>query len=422
MRVLVGAWRRNLATIAALAGVAAGVAVATGTLTATAALAGAAAGAAAATATLTAVASMSGSSSGSSTVTGTLTISWSIAYGSMTFTRSSQGSYYSQAPTTGSSAFIAVASTDVLRTDNRDGGGALTLLEGARTNAVTYGRAIDNAYWTKTGGPNVVADQNYSPDGGASADQIYFNANNQVYRTGLGAGCASVFVRATSGSGQRLNLGFDGTVATGSASIGTTYLRLAVYGSGTYMLIETYDRSSVGGVGSGSSDVLLDFVQHEGGRFPSTPIGTNGSTGTRAADTLTLASGSVPVALFSGKGRFAQLSPEFAYSDLVSGDEMWLLSIGGSSNGIRIKHTGSAVYVEAVAGGVVKAYSPQLLHARDALLGAVAWDPAGGVVYVNGVAGPAGTAWSWSSGNIRVGGVYGGANEAFCRFGALQSW
>lgn len=347
---------------------------------------------------------------------------WSISYGSMTFTRSSQGSYYTSAPTTGSSAFISVASTDVLRTDNRgDGAGALTLLEGARTNAVTYGRAIDNGYWTKTGSPNVVADQGPGPDGATNADQVVYGSNNQVYRTGLGAGCASVFVRATSGSGQRLNLGFDGTVAVGSSSIGTTYQRLAVYGSGTYMLIETYDRSGVGGVSNGASDVLLDFVQHEGGRFPSTPIGTNGSTGTRSADTLTLAQASVPAALFVGTGRFSQVSPLWAYTDLVSGDEMWLLSIGGSSNGIRFRHDGSNVLLEAVAGGTVKAASNALTNGRDSLIGEVAWDPPNGVVSVGGVNGPAGTPWSWTAGNIRVGGVHSGSNEAFCRVGSLTS-
>ena len=78
--------------------------------------------------------------------------------------------------------------------------------------------------------------------------------------------------------------------------------------------------------------------------------------------------------------------------------------------------------VEAVAGGTVKATSQAQTFSRDALLGAVAWDPAGGVVYVNGVAGVAGTSWSWSAADIRVGGIYGGSSEAFCRFGALESW
>lgn len=421
-----GAWaRRNASTLLALSGVAAGVATASAVMSFPLYMSGVAAGVAVAAATMAGALAMSGSSSGSASASATMTITWVISYGSMTFSRSSQGSYYTSAPTGGSPAFIGVASTDVLRTDNRgDGAGGLTLLEGARANSALYGRDVTNNYWTKTGTQTLDDDAGTGPDGNSNADRANMNSGCQIYRTGLGGGCLSTYVRGYSGGSQRLNVGFDGTVAVGSASISTTWTRLACFSSGspTYALLETIDRSGVGGVGAGASDVLIDFVQHESGRFPSTPIGTNGSALTRSADTLTLTSGSVPAPLFTGKGRFTQLSPLFANTDLASGDVFWLLSIGGSSNGIRIRHDGANVVVEAVASGSVVATSQALTFARDALLGAIAWDPAGGVVYVNGVAGVAGTPWSWSSGNIRVGGIHGGAGEAFCRFGALESW
>lgn len=425
MRLLIGSWRRSLTSAAALAGVAAGVATVAGDLTSGVALAGTAAGLATVAAALTAAVSLSGSSAGVASTTASLTASWSISYGSMSFSRASQGSYYTSAPTDGTSSFISVASNNVLRTDNRgDGAGSLTLIEGARTNSLPDGRAFDNNGFTSSGTPTITANAGPSPDGATNAERAQLSTNQNRYRGGMGTGCLSAFARAVSGT-TAWQVSAGGNPAVGTTSLSTTYLRQAIYGNtgGFALYADAFDRSAGGGIAASAEDIYIDFMQFESGaRFPSTPIGTNGSTITRSADTLTLAQASVTPALFTEKGRFAQLSPLFASSDLVSGDVFWLLSIGGSSNGIRIRHDGANVLVEAVAGGTVKATSQAQTFSRDALLGAVAWDPAGGVVYVNGVAGVAGTSWSWSAADIRVGGIYGGSSEAFCRFGALESW
>lgn len=351
---------------------------------------------------------------------------WSIPYGSMTFTRSSQGSYYTQAPTTGASSFLSVASNDVLRTDNRgDGAGGLTLLEGARTNSILYARQLSNqTYWTHNGGTHT-SDQGTGPDGASSADRANLLINQNAFIQSLGVGVFSAFGRGYSGT-SAWQMGIDGVAYTGTTSISTTWQRRSVYtGSAVsyYLPIDSNNRTGSGGIAASAMDVLIDYIQFEASvRFPSTPMPTSGSTFTRAADTLTLTSGSVPAGLLHGPGRFTQISPLFANTDLVSGDEMWLLSLGGSSNGIRIRHNGTDVRVEAVEGGTVRAQSNALTFSRDALLGIVAWNPETGIVSVNGSNGPTGTLWVWAAANLRVGGIHSASGEAFCRFGTLESY
>lgn len=415
-----------VATLSALASISAssaGVGSLTATMQAVAGISATIAGVATVSAAMSATGEMGATSGGTASFTATMTGLWSIAYGSMTFTRSSQGSYYTQAPTNGSTAFIAVASTDVLRTDSRDGN-ALTLLEGARTNSLPDGRAFDNNGFTSSGSPTITANAGPSPDGATNAERAQLSTNQNRYRGGMGTGTLSAFARAVSGT-TAWQISAGGSPAVGTTSLSTTYLRQAIYGNtgGFALYADAFDRTAGGGITAAAEDIYIDFMQFEASsRFASSPIGTNGSTITRSADTLTLASASVPALLFTAKGRFTQLSPIFANTDLVSGDQFWLLSIGGSNNGIRIYHNGTDVRVEALAGGLVVAQSQALTFARDALLGVIAWDPVVGVVSVNGTNGPSGTPWSWTSGNIRVGGIHGGAGEAFCRFGALESW
>jgi hypothetical protein len=113
------------------------------------------------------------------------------------------------------------------------------------------------------------------------------------------------------------------------------------------------------------------------------------------------------------------VSPFYANTDLVSGDVHWLLSIGGGSNGIRLRHNGTDVRIEALEAGVVVAQSGALTFSKNALLGVVAWNPVTAVVSVGGVAGSAGTPWSWTPASVRIGGIHGGAGEFDGRLGVL---
>lgn len=353
---------------------------------------------------------------------------WSLRFGAMTFSRSSEASYLTGAPTDGSSAFLSWAANDVLREENRgDGGGALALFEGSRTNVALRSQELDGGGWTTAGTVTKTAGLG-GPDGNnaerlqaASGTHILYQSINFT----AGRWALSAWARATSGTSAHFLIYYDGSsVYDGpSATLTTTYQRMAnaqTVGTGAGN-IEVIDGRNVGSFLAGARDARLDLVQLEAGRFASSAIRTAGATATRSADTLTMTTG-IPPALLSRRGEFAMVSPVFGTADLTSGDVFWLLSIGGGSDGIRIRHTGTDVRVEAVAGGSVVASSAAQTWSAHALVGPVSWDPVAGLVYVNGTAGAAGTPWSWSSASVRVGGIHGGASEAFCRLGALGGW
>lgn len=348
-----------------------------------------------------------------------------VDYGAMDFARASEGSYLTGAPGSGSSAFMSWASTDVLRSEDRgDGAGALALLEGYRINGIAQARAFENAYYSASGSEfTLTADYGPGPDGTTTATRVQGGTNGNRYKGSVGAGVLSAWFRAVSGT-SNAQLSMDGTAARGIAGIGTTYQRLDVYGSpGTYALaVDTFDRSGAGGITALACDILVDLIQHEQSQhFPSSAIRTSGASGDREADELTLATG-IPAALFTDPGAFSQWSPIMDSGDLQLSEQLWLLSIGGAgglNEGIRVRRNGTDIRIEALEANTVVAQSQALTWSAHDLVGEVKWDPAAGLIYVDGVAGPSGTPWSWTADAIRVGGSYGGSDEAFSRLGTL---
>jgi hypothetical protein len=344
---------------------------------------------------------------------------------SLAFTRSSEGGRLISAPTDGSTAFLAWEAADVLRYENRgDGAGPLALFERSNTNYLFYSRDLTNANWTPASYTKT-ANAGPGPDGTSVATRIQ-GAPSTVDQIVGGLGgivmCGSSWQRrydGTTGSGQVTV--YNPVTSNGSASLTGTYQRFAARASGADKIraADGADRSGAGGIASFTADLLVDLVQFEPGYYPTSAIRTTSSAVTRAADTGTLASALVPASLLSRRWRFSQVSPVFASADLISGDVRVLLSLGDANNCIRIRHTGTDVRCEAVQGGVVRASSAALSFSRHALLGPVSWDPVTAIVTVGGVAGAAGTPWTWAAGDLRVGGVYGGAVEADCRFGSL---
>jgi hypothetical protein len=183
-------------------------------------------------------------------------------------------------------------------------------------------------------------------------------------------------------------------------------------------LSENDDLSARGGLVAGARDGVYDFVGSEPGRYPTSAVRNTdqyGSAGTpRGADVVTLSS--FNAAILTRAARIYQVSPLFASTSLASGDIRWLVTFDDANNGVRFHHDGTGVLIETVQGGTVKASSGYLVFAAHALLGVIAWDPVTAIVSVNGVAGSAGTPWTWTATNIRLGGIYGGSgNEADCR-------
>lgn len=347
-----------------------------------------------------------------------------LSYDDGTFTRSTEGSMLTGAPTDGSSSFLSWVGTNVRRDEDRgDGAGPLFLAEGSRQNAVIQSRELNNnAIWGAFG---TVTPGQADPEAGTAADRINNGAavigRYQVVaaagrvtsgwvRRGAGAGTYVLYQYLNAGSGTEVY----GTAAAAFGRVATPYHAGPIWvnvqdtrGPGTH----TFSTRA-----AAAADAVWDLMQTEAGRFPSSAIRTVAAVVTRGADTLTFAPSSVPAWLLTKAG-FHQVSPVFADTDLVNTNALWLLSVDGGAAGIRIFRDAVDTRVEALAGGAVVARSAALAFARDGLLGTVTWDAAAGLVRVGGVAGAAGTPWAWSApvAGLRVGGIYGAASEAFCR-------
>ncbi len=328
------------------------------------------------------------------------------------FTRSGEGSYLTSAPTDGSVAFLAWAATDARRFEDRgDGAGALLLLERASTNKILNSRDITAAaQWTlASSGATITANAGNGPDATAVADRVNAAGTPQFSRGQNVSSMANPHVcsswgRATSGTSRWQ----PGPNALWNVAAQTTvYARQSGVRAATSTGFYAIDTTA-----NSPQDVLIDLHQAEDGNYPTSAIRTTTAAVTRGADSLTFATGTYSPLLLTARFRVRQVSPIFAHTSLSSGDVRWLLTVGSASDGIRIRHTGSDVRVEAVAGGSVKASSAAQTFAAHGLLGAIDWDPVGAVVRVGGVAGSTGTAWTWPTGQtLRVGGIAGSSGS-----------
>jgi len=235
----------------------------------------------------------------------------------ITFTRGSSGTYLD------SSGILQTAGSGVARFTHdpvtlRSLG---LLIEGSRTNLITYSEAINNAAWTHVGGTHN-ANQATAPSGELTADLFTENSaastQHRLYQTPVVAigttYTVSVFVKRASGSRQfgitlttttavarvyfNLDTGTVGTVVAGSGTItaypngwyrctatgvsdgltGTTFLQLC---NGTTSGSETY-------TGDGTSGLYIWGAQLEAGGFPSSYIATTSATVQRSADVATM--------------------------------------------------------------------------------------------------------------------------------------
>lgn len=169
---------------------------------------------------------------------------------------------------------------------------------------------------------------------------------------------------------------------------------------------------------AGARDTITDLPQIEAGRFPSSPIIVPGNTAvTRPADTLTWAA--APAGLLTDVHGFRHVRPQFTSStDIDDGASLCLISLagGGGLGGVFVRQAAGILTVDLVDNaGVTRAQSQPLATLADDDLGSVVWDLAGRV-YIDGTPGPVGAACTWSAGAYRVGGIHGGAGEAFCAF------
>lgn len=353
-----------------------------------------------------------------------------------TFARALEASYYLSAPTTGSSAFLAWASSGVRRVENRgDGLGAGLLMERAATNYILRSRELDHAAWT-VGGATITPDQNGGPDasGTSDRDQIASTAFGpyQVTPGPAGQVVCSAWVRRVSGTGtnQLYLVGTGGTVGIRAAplSITTTYVRNEAGGVATtnsgMLVADGRDLAGAGvpgGGGAHAEDNYADLVQLEAGYYPTSAIRTTSASVARPADTLSYASGNYPSG-FLTNGVVIVLAPDASDAEITTAQQDWRLVQVGTNDYVRIRRVVGVPDVckaELVCGAsVVAALTITFSRAQSLTITA---KPSAGSITVSGATSGNGTntgtgaAWA-SSSTLYVGGDNTGGNNVTGRY------
>ena len=172
------------------------------------------------------------------------------------------------------------------------------ILEGARTNLVTYSEDFSNAAWTKSNS-SIVSDSTISPDGTLNSDKLVINTSaGYLGGTFISSGntdvTVSFFVKSDTLSSFTFAESFYfGTITSFDLSNGTTDNgKIENYGNGWYRCSKTYTYASgqqivaiqikTGAVGS----LYIFGGQYEEGSYPTSYIKSNsGYTTTRSAET-----------------------------------------------------------------------------------------------------------------------------------------
>lgn len=346
------------------------------------------------------------------------------------FTRASEGSYLTGAPTDGSSAFLAWAGNNVRRIEDRgDGLGPMLLMEGSRTNYALQSRALDNAAWT-AGTATVTANQNGGPDGATLADRVNATSGqagpSEASKGQVAFSVASAWARAVSGTVQhQMVLSQGGTALAAKATArSTTYGRSEVSGNCTpgsagVIPLDASDRSGIGGQVATAQDAYIDLVQIESGHWPTSAIRTTAAAVTRAADALSYAAGQYPAA-FCDRGVVFAFAPDCSSAELAASATqfcpVWLGA--GSANGIFVS---SSLVVSAWLSNAQKIASSPISWSRGQLL-TITVRPSAGTLTIAGASSGngtySGTPYAWSpSDALWIGSRHTGVDACFGRFG-----
>lgn len=342
-----------------------------------------------------------------------------------TFARSSTAAYFTSAQT------MAQAASGTPRYQDRGvGTGPRYLNEGARTNLNT--ESDDVTTWTSTFNllsrtDDVAADLFGNTEMGelVSNGAGTFNGIQQGMSSSAQPHAWSCWYKAPSNTGShahslRIDDGVtttEGNITAGDAStfrLGELYKLTAAATLNGYVFINANGTS--GPAAPSGDNIRITGAQAEVGRFASSLIETDGASATRAADTRTYTSSEVPSRLRTGKWR-QLVSPGFLSSQMLSGDAQWILSLGGTSNGVRLRHDGTGVKIEVLEAGSVRIASAAITFTSRWVDITYTVDPVAGTLTVAGATTgngtTTGTAFTWSAAAARMGGAYAGALEFF---------
>lgn len=329
---------------------------------------------------------------------------------------------------TSATTYAVTSASDQIRLeDTGDGNGALLLIEGSRACINIQSRTLSG--WTNDNGATSTADTHVSPDGGTNADSITFAAT-----TISGKSKAQTGTNVPSST----NLAFQCWAKSGTAGDEKFRFHLTDKDAFSPPTVDqtvnqgwqrfTWDKSS--GAGSGNPTFRIwnasDAVTRGAGRsvvvasmcveaapFPSSLIlnEAGGQNGIRHPDQLIYPAELVPLHLRAGKQSLG-VRTDWSTADLA-GLAAYIYSFGGANDGLRFFHTGSDVRLQALVGGVVVAQSGPVTATRRGYM-PLGIDLPAGVLSVNGVPGSAAGPIVFPGGvPLRIGGILGGASEAF---------
>jgi hypothetical protein len=337
-----------------------------------------------------------------------------------------------------SAVALTLGSADTMRLeDTGDGNGALLLLEGQRRCININSRAI--SAWTAANSASAAANTENGPEGALTADAVTFPNTtignmNQTQTAGNVASGASlrwqVWAKSGTGGAEKFRFWLTDKAASNvpvsaDMSVTTTWQRFtwdvsAGVGAGN-PVFRLGNASDAAARGAGRI-VVFSGICVEAAAYPSSLIlNESGSPlGKRDPDIMIFQPAQVPLHLRTGKWA-SGIRTKWASADLVAADERWLYSFGDSGNGLRARHTGTDVRLEAVVSGSVVASSGAVTATRGGYLPIIV-DCAAGVLTVNGVAGSAGSPIVWPSGALlRLGGIVGSSgSEADCAIKAPE--
>jgi hypothetical protein len=337
------------------------------------------------------------------------------------------GSFTRNAITYAQTSAAAVAEVAVNTRAYEDLGtaeGRLISLEEQWTQLIQNPRDMAGTGWTAKGGSaTYTANAGNGPDGSATADRNNFGSGGvntySQYQTVSGLTTLSPYtcsfwIRATSGTSAQQSTWFRST-SVGQrdyqASIGETWQRrqMTDVGAGTTLSLIVAEGRLISGLSTivTASDVLSDLHNARAGRYAlrSSAI----SNGVVAPDDLSYAEGEWDTRLATAEWSI-YVYPKWATTDLVSGDERWILSYGGANDGVRFRHDGTGVKVEVVDGGSVVCASQYIGSIAKHGEHRITIDVPNGTVTHNDTSGAAGAALTLpTTGALRWGGIHGAA-------------
>ena len=213
----------------------------------------------------------------------------------------------------------------------------LLLESEARTNLFPFSTDLDNITWTGASfGVTVTDDAGVAPDGSTTAARVQGLTSFRVYADSLtlSAGQAitiSVWVKSNISLDQEFQLLIDDAIVSGDKTATQEWQRFsfsATTTSGTASLFGIADN-----VAGDTYDLLIWGPQLEVGATPSSYIPTTGTTATRNAETLTIASADAP---WSDTAVSIQMEGTVTYADTNNaGEAEFFLWEADPSNRIR---------------------------------------------------------------------------------------